>query len=227
MTIAEPRIVRRWRNAFQGVAHAPRAITACSARTDPDGVSTTAGAPTDFPLPNRVTGVCSKIRTPRRIRALRSPRASRAGWTVAASEISIPPPSSGESHRSRTWSARSSRYSSAKPSAAPASIVAVQRPSIAGFVATARSPPGVNHAATSLAAHHSPIARGERPTWSSSSRASFSPKVETRSVTCPHQPSQKPPLRPLGPPPQMSCSTSTTSSPGSRSVRNHAVHIPV
>ena len=36
-----------------------------------------------------------------------------------------------------------------------------------------------------------------------------------------------PPLRPLGPPPQMSCSSITMSTPGSSSVRYHAVHIPV
>src|SRR5205085_11788600 len=51
------------------------------------------------------------------------------------------------------------------------------------------------------------------------------------SVTSPwsssHQPLAKPPLRPLGPPPQMSCSRTTTPRSGSRSVRKNAVHRPV
>src|SRR3989304_3704326 len=47
------------------------------------------------------------------------------------------------------------------------------------------------------------------------------------SPRCPHHPSQNPPLRPLGPPPQMSASSSKTSRSGERSFRNHAVHMPV
>ena len=42
-----------------------------------------------------------------------------------------------------------------------------------------------------------------------------------------HQALTKPPLRPDGPPPQMSCSSRTTSSSGARSLSWRAVHSPV
>src|SRR4029453_319640 len=57
--------------------------------------------------------------------------------------------------------------------------------------------------------------------------ASPSPYVSRTSRIFSHHPSQNPPLRPLGPPPQMSVSSSTTSRSGCRSFRNHAVHMPV
>src|SRR5262245_49386815 len=219
----EPRSVRRRLNAFHHVAHAPSPITAAVARAVPDGVS----AATVLPIPNLVTVVCSKIRTPSSISRRRNPRARRAGWRVAASAISRPPPNRGEAHRFRTSSADSTRYSSSTPSALAASSCPSHPPSCLGLVATARSPPWRNHASTPFALHQVPISVGERPHVISSSIASASPYTSRTSRIFSHHPSQKPPLRPLGPPPQMSPSSSTTSRSGLRSFRNHAVHIPV
>src|SRR5262245_11991499 len=219
----EPRSVSRCLNALHHVAQAPSAITATAARTGPDVVS----AATVLPIPSRVTVVCSKIRTPSSISRRRSPRARRAGWTVAASAISTPPPKRGDPHRFCTSSGDSTWYSSSTPRALAASSCPSHPPPCLGLVARARSPPWRNHASMPLALHQVPISVGEPPHVISSSVASASPYTSRTSRIFSHHPSQKPPLRPLGPPPQMSASSTTTSSSGRRSFRNHAVHIPV
>src|SRR3989442_45599 len=57
--------------------------------------------------------------------------------------------------------------------------------------------------------------------------AAFGPKRGTRLSSSSHHPLANPPLRPLGPPPQMSCSRITIPRPGSAWVRKYAVHKPV
>src|SRR6267143_1263352 len=57
--------------------------------------------------------------------------------------------------------------------------------------------------------------------------AASAPYSATSPSSSSHHPLAKPPLRPLGPPPQMSCSRTTIPRLGSDSVRKYAVHKPV
>src|SRR2546428_11657689 len=57
--------------------------------------------------------------------------------------------------------------------------------------------------------------------------AASGPYSATSPSSSSHHPLAKPPLRPLGPPPQMSCSSTTTPRLGADSVRKNAVHNPV
>ena len=77
----DPRTMTVLRKRFHAEAQAFNARTAAPARTVPRGVS----ARHAEPAPNRVTGVCSWILTPRSSNTRRMPRASRAGCTVAPS----------------------------------------------------------------------------------------------------------------------------------------------
>jgi hypothetical protein len=132
----------------------------------------------------------------------------------------------GESNRSRTSSSDSGRYTSASPRRSASDTATRTETSCVGFVDTPRSPDGSYQASTPASSHQAPtssidraaasIVRRPPSPWRSSSRPASS-----------YRPLTNPPLRPLGPPPQMSRSSSTTSRAGSRSLRNHAVHIPV
>ena len=62
---------------------------------------------------------------------------------------------------------------------------------------------------------------------SHSSRARRSPYWPLMSGKLSHSEERKPPLRPLGPMPQRSASSTTTRAFGSRSAISHAVHMPV
>ena len=83
---------------------------------------------------------------------------------------------------------------------------------------------GWNQASTPSASHHAPMAA----TLSDDARAAASarsrPKRSTRSGRFVHSVSQKPPLRPLGPCPQTSASSTVTLAPRSSSCQ--AVHRP-
>jgi hypothetical protein len=82
MTMWEEATVRRLRSGPRGdFAAAPTASTAARALTTPPGVR--ASTPDGEPA-RRVTGERSRTSTPRARRRSRSPRASRAGCTVAA-----------------------------------------------------------------------------------------------------------------------------------------------
>ena len=97
-----------------------------------------------------------------------------------------------------------------------------------GFVATARSPPCRNQASTPFVlAARADLVDARPAGLDSAQRAAVAERRDQVARRRPATPSTNPPLRPLGPPPQMSCSSSTTSMPGSSSFRNHAVHIPV
>src|SRR6267143_117594 len=57
--------------------------------------------------------------------------------------------------------------------------------------------------------------------------AASAPYSATSPSSSSHHPLAKPPLRPLGPPPQMSCSSNTTPRLGDDSLRKYAVHNPL
>ena len=207
-----PSRVRRKR--FHAAAHALSARTAAPARTLPPGVSAVEGRP----APNRVTGVCSKIRTPRSSSTRRMPRARRAGCTVA--------PSRSIRRRRGTWGSRrppSPPPPSGRGSARPAPSrrgrdprsPATRRRSPA-LVTTPRSPASRNHASTSFADAERPDAGRPRACRRRTEREGRPRRRSARasSPTPLHHPFTNPPLRPLGPPPQMSCSSSTTSQSG-------------
>ena len=69
--------------------------------------------------------------------------------------------------------------------------------------------------------------RPRRRAARATSSAAASPKRLRRAGRLNHISFTKPPLRPLGPAPQRSASTSTTRASGSSSDTNHAVHMPV
>ena len=109
-----------------------------------------------------------------------------------------------------------------------ASTASCHFPSWAGAALTESAPrlrvPGVD-----------PCAADQRP--SSSTAPSIARAAATRALDSPyrsisvgsssHQPVTNPPLRPDGPPPQMSASSRTTRAPGASSASRSAVHSPV
>jgi len=117
------------------------------------------------------------------------------------------------------WLFGSSANTSLTPSRAVSFRSPSHEPTCVGFVATVISPAPVNHASTCSRSQKRPIASTLRDAAIASSIASASPKRRAISGTAVHHAFTKPPLRPDGPPPQMSCSTITTSIAGSRSFR--------
>ena len=94
----------------------------------------------------------------------------------------------------------------------------------ASLVAVSMKPAGRNQASTPSASHQAPIARTLSDDASHAASARSSPKRSRSDGRFDHSVSQKPPLRPLGPWPHTSASSSTTRAP--RSARFHAVHMP-
>ncbi len=138
--------------------------------------------------------------------------------------MKVPPRSTGEAQRACTAAASTASASSGAPIAAQASATARPAPSWAGAAESTSWPARRYQASTPWASHHSPIARTESPEARPSASAAASPKrSRTRGAEC-QRLSTNPPLRPDGPWPQRSPSSSTTSAP--RSASSHAVHIP-
>ena len=133
----------------------------------------------------------------------------------------------GLAHTACTSAAVRGTSCSPHPSASSVRTTASQSFGSRRNALTRRYPAGTTQASTPLASHQAPMP----PTASSASRASVSaasrPYRRISSGTFSHQPWTKPPLRPLGPPPQMSCSRMVIRVPGARSRRNQAVHMPV
>ena len=137
--------------------------------------------------------------------APRRPSASRAGWTVASSGTSSPRRKRGESQRARTprlveraHAVRAARRRGSRRSRRRAR--ARSRPS--------GSRSGVNHASTPCSSHHAPIIATLSADARQTSSARSRPKRSTSDGRCVHSVSQKPPLRPLGPWPHSSASSS-------------------
>ena len=215
--------VRRLRSRLICPEAALTATTAAPARTRPPGVSaTTAPGASGCPRSERsaFTGEPSKIRTPRPSRRSRSPKASRAGCTVAPARVATPPRKTGESQTARVSACV--RATTSSPVIAPALA-----PSWRGAQETTRWGASRCQASTSWALHHAPIASTDSTEASHSSRARASPYCSRSSGRYSHSEERKPPLRPLGPIPQRSASSTTTRAFGSASAISHAVHSPV
>ena len=108
--------------------------------------------------------------------------------------------------------------------AAAASRISSITASCASLVEVSTKPAWRNHASTPSASHHAPIARTLSDDASHAASARSSPNRSRSDGRFDHSVSQKPPLRPLGPCPQTSASSSTTRAP--RSSRFQAVHMP-
>src|SRR6187200_2797534 len=100
-------------------------------------------------------------------------------------------------------------------------------PTCEALEAVPRSPSARYQASNPWASQNAPIAVTLASPARHSRSAASSPNRSHSPVRSPQKELTNPPLRPLGPPPQMSCSRSTTSTPGSSCRRNHAVHMPV
>ena len=85
----------------------------------------------------------------------------------------------------------------------------------------------MNQASTPSAAHQAPIARTLADDASHAASARSAPKRSISDGSDVHSVSQNPPLRPLGPWPHTSASSSTTRQSGARSRSCQAVHMPV
>ena len=105
--------------------------------------------------------------------------------------------------------------------------LSAQYPICTSELAAPRSPSGRNQASTPCSWQKRPMAATLSSPARQRASASASPNLRLSSPSALHQLLTNPPLRPLGPPPQMSCSSRTMSSSGSASFRNQAVHIPV
>ena len=141
------------------------------ARTLPPGVSAVEGRP----APNRITGVCSKIRTPRSSSTRRMPRARRAGCTVTPSRSIRPPRNVGESATALASSAVRTRICSEAPNRAAASTFVCHAPSFAALVTTPMSPARVNHASTAFAEQNASMPFTARVPAPQSARVASSP----------------------------------------------------
>jgi hypothetical protein len=97
-------------------------------------------------------------------------------------------------------------------------------PSCASAVEASRKPERSNHASTPSASQNAPIALTLSDEASAAASARSGPKRSTSSGRLLHSVSQKPPLRPLGPWPQTSASSTTTLAPRPSSC--HAVQSP-
>ena len=108
--------------------------------------------------------------------------------------------------------------------AAPAARMRSSRRSCPSAVEAMTKPDGRNQASTACASHQAPIASTlSEDAWAAASARS-APKPAISSGRLLHSVSQKPPLRPLGPCPHKSASSSATRAPRSRSC--HAVQSP-
>ena len=215
--------VRRLRSRCSCPEAALTATTAVAARTRPPAVSATMAPGASgcaWSARSARTAERSKIRTPRPSRRSRSPKASRAGWTVAPARVATPPRNTGESQTARVSAAV--RGTTSSPLTAPALA-----PSWPGAQETTRCGAARCHASTSWASHQAPIASTDSTEARHSSSAAASPCSPRSSGRYSHSEDRKPPLRPLGPIPQRSASSTTTRAFGSVSAISHAVHIPV
>ena len=136
-------------------------------------------------------------------RAGRAPAAPAARWRRRAR--TAPRRKRGESQRARTRP-RVERLRRARAARRRGSRRATRRGRARSR--PSRSPRGVNQASTPCSSHHAPIARRSRPTRGRPSSARSRPKRSTSDGRCVHSVSQKPPLRPLGPCPHTSASSS-------------------
>src|SRR4051794_35903465 len=95
------------------------------------------------------------------------------------------------------------------------------------MVETCRYPPWRYQASTPSSSHQAPIPSTAASLARASSTAAAAPNRSRSESRLGHIEFAKPPLRPLGPVPHRSISSTTTRASGSSSERNHAVHIPV
>ena len=170
--------------------------------------------------------MCSKIRTPRSSATRRRPRASSAGWTVAARASKTPARWRSEPARRATSSglealegvdsraARRARRRRPRRRRATASSPST---------GSRRGGTGRRCRARRRTRRCASIACAEA--WPSRS-ASSTPQSLIRLASFGHQDSTMPPLRPDAPPPQTSRSSTTTSHAGSRRLSSSAVHRP-
>ncbi len=210
--------VSRLRSGSSVPLAAFRANTAIRARTRPLAVRTETPSGTGR-MP--VARLPSQMRAPRASSRSRSPNASRAGWTVAASGTNTPARNTGESQRPRACSAVCA--STDAPSTASTPVP----PSCAGAVETTSSPPLRYHASTPSASHQAPIASTVARAAAAHASPAASPNSRRSAGSDRSTPVTKPPLRPLGPWPQRPASSTTTLRSGSAASRCHAVHSPV
>ena len=161
----------------------------------------------------------SKIRTPRASSRSRSPKASRAGCTVAVCGTNTPPRNTGDAQIACAPAASTAR------TAAPSTASALT-PSCAGAVETTSSPALRYQASTPSASHQAPIASTVACAAATQARAGASPRSARSDGRLRSRLETKPPLRPLGPCPQRAASTMTTRASGAASSTCQAVHIP-
>ena len=212
---------RRLCSSRRPTAQAFVAITTRSAVTTPSGVCSTAGERRS----SFVTFVPSWMRTPSSSATRRSPRTSSAGWRIAAEGSNMPAMWRSDPLRSAVCSGVHSS-NGITPSSRQVAITPSQAPSWACDVAVQRCPPRWNCASMPCSLQNSPISSTAESAACAMASPPSRPHSSTRVPSLAHHEIAKPPLRPLAPPPQMSCSSTTTSHEGSRCLIRIAVQRP-
>ena len=202
-------------------AQALVATTTRRAVTEPCSVAIRAGSRRS----NDRTRVCSKIRTPAASAAFRSPRASAAGCTVAA-ESSITPARWKADPERRAISSGASLRKVPTPSFSQSATTPSHAPSCAAEVAVHSHPALRKCASIPRSAQNVPISSIAASDPRATRTASASPHRRTSEESLGHQERTNPPFLPDAPPPQMSCSSTTTSREGSSRLTFRAVHRP-
>ena len=215
-TTYEPKFVRLRDAGRQPANAALVASTISGARSAPWGVRIS-------PSRTRSAGVRSCTVTPAAIARRRRTRTSKPGCTVAPSGKKTPRRNTGERTRSDSSPSESGTAFSGCPTAAAASTEATMPPSWAGAADTFSRPPSRSHTSSPRARTAGMIASAARQ----SRTAASSPSSGSSEASASQYPWRKPPLRPLGPLPQSSASTSVTRRLGSRPRSASAVQSPV
>ena len=112
------------------------------------------------------------------------------------------------------------------PSSRQVAITPSQAPDWACDVVVQRCPPRWYCASMPCSSQNAPISSTAASQARASASAPSAPHSCTSVPSLAHQEIAKPPLRPLAPPPQMSCSSTTTSHDGSRCLMRMAVQSP-
>ena len=207
-TMCEEVAVSAWRRPRTPSSAPPVASRACLARSSPPGHRHPYAPGL---LPAGAASACARGSSRRR-RA-----AGRAGRRRGGRDRRSPPPGSRRRRESGASGSapRPARPRARRPRRSRQAAAARRTPAPSCRPGPSRSRPAYsrragNDASTSCSSHHSPIAVTERSAARQTASAASSPKRATSAGRLNHIELQKPPLRPLGPRPQISASIRVT-----------------
>ena len=164
---------------------------------------------------------------PRSRATRRRPRARIAGWIVAATGMNAPAAHHGRADVRLHRRGIEGDIAVAEPGVTARRDRLQPLVVLGGAALTDSVPRFVYHASTPFASHHPPISSIASSIAWAAATARSGPCRSISVGSSSHQPVANPPLRPDGPPPQMSASSRTIRAPGACSAIRIAVHSPV